>query len=102
MCFVRGMKVRVNAEVQLYVVRFEPYAAARGKFRRFGDFDESQYIDVKVARFSLFADGHGELNMVDGKNGHGCSLWFDGVSRFGPRVESAEESGGAGISILQE
>jgi hypothetical protein len=74
MRLARGTKIQLDAEVELDVASPQPGAAALCKIGRFGDFCKSQLCDVKGTRLIFFTGGHGNLNVVDGKDCHSFTV----------------------------
>ena len=73
-CLARSTKIRLDAEVELYIPSLEPGAAAFCQVGRLRDFSESQLRDIKGTRLIFFTGGHGNLNVVNGKYCHSFTV----------------------------
>jgi hypothetical protein len=69
-----GMKVRLDAEMQIYGTGDEPDAFAFGHLRRLGNFSESEDAGVEGASAVFTGDGDGDLHVVETEDWHGWRL----------------------------
>ena len=65
----RGVKVRINPEMDLNVATREPAATALFQFGGFVDFGHAQQSGVERASLLLHSRRHGELDVIDGGKG---------------------------------
>lgn len=68
MRFLRGTKVRFNADVELLISTLEPAAAASTKGRRLFDLRQAQNRAIKFPRLRFAAWRRGKLDMVNARN----------------------------------
>ena len=64
--FTGRAEIGFDADVQLHAAGFEPCTATPGELSGLGNLGKTQYTDEEGAGFFLFADWHGELDMVNG------------------------------------
>lgn len=64
--FFGGMKIRLDAEMNLHATALKPAAAAFGKFGRFGDFAHAEHATIKRSRLLLAARRNRKLDVIDG------------------------------------
>ncbi len=55
-------------------MRLEPGAAAFRKLGGLWNFSKSQEVDIKCTRLIFLTGRHGNLDVIDGKDGHGLGI----------------------------
>lgn len=64
-CFLGRPEIRLDPKMELKCADREPTPDSRRKVSRLGDFVQPQHLAEETARHGLFADGHGDLHMID-------------------------------------
>jgi hypothetical protein len=63
--------ILLDSQMKLHATALKPAATALGKICRLGDFNHAQQVTIETARHFFFANGHGELHVID--NGEGMA-----------------------------
>lgn len=82
MSALSGMKIGLDAQVQIYWPRGEPNTVAAGHRSRFFDFGEAQDAGVEVSGASLASFWDGDLNVIETKDWHRVLVL--GIGRMRP------------------
>ena len=99
MCLARRPEICLHAEMELDILRLQPDPAPPGKLCRFGDFGETQNIDVERTRLGFLSLRHGNLDVVDGMDGH-ADLRLKRLARVDPGFKPAENGSDFCITVL--